>query len=235
MPNIRRSDGSLEKQRKHKKARMDDLNNDGSTDGEMIVAKTEIEFGDQSCQTNQGNASSYGEPGGIDYGKSHQRMSYDDPGPSSVQPHSEQWLDEKHFMTPQSQNTNTNSSSANASNSSDDADQQRCKSKNYKTLEPCSCPLCARVYSNVSNLRQHMRLIHNPTSVCCPLCSKSFTSDLYLKRHYLSMHGSTIPTQTVSGSQSNNPNATQLQTTQSGTQPQSSQAQQQVNLYKIIH
>lgn len=196
----------------------------------MIVAKTEIEFGDQSCQTNQGNASTYGD-GGIDYGKSHQRMSYDDPGPSSVQPHNEQWLDEKHFMTPQSQNTNTNtSSSANASNSSDEADQQRCKSKNYKTLEPCSCPLCARVYSNVSNLRQHMRLIHNPTSVCCPLCQKSFTSDLYLKRHYLSMHGSTVPTQTVSGTQSNNPNATQLQTTQSGTQqPQSSQSQQQVN------
>lgn len=44
------------------------------------------------------------------------------------------------------------------------------------------------------------------------------------------MHGSTVPTQTVSGSQSNNPNATQLQTTQSGSQqPQSSQTQQQVN------
>lgn len=91
----------------------------------------------------------------------------------------------------------------------------------------CDNFIGARVYSNVSNLRQHMRLIHNPTSVCCPLCQKSFTSDLYLKRHYLSMHGSTVPTQTVSGAQANNPNATQLQTTQSGSgQPQSSQAQQ---------
>lgn len=205
---------------------MDDLNEGTSTDGEMIVTKTEIEFGDQSCQTTQGGTSTYGDTT-IDYGgKSHQRMAYDDPGPSSVQPHNDQWLDEKHFMTPQSQSTNT---SGGTTSSNEDGEQQRCKTKNYKALEPCSCPLCARVYSNVSNLRQHMRLIHNPTSVCCPLCQKSFTSDLYLKRHYLSMHGSTIPTQTVTSAQQTNPNATQLQTTQSGTQQsQSSQAQQQV-------
>lgn len=47
-------------------------------------------------------------------------------------------------------------------------------SANYKAncLTPRSCPVCARVYSNVSNLRQHMRLIHNPTAVICPICQK---------------------------------------------------------------
>lgn len=48
--------------------------------------------------------------------------------------------------------------------------------------------VCARVYSNVSNLRQHMRLIHNPQAVICPICQKHFNSDLYLKRHYASIH-----------------------------------------------
>lgn len=194
----------------------------------MIETKTEIEFGDQSCQTTQ-TSSNYGNAN-VEYGKSHQRMSYDDPGPSSVQPHTDQWLDDKHFMTQQAPNTNTNTT-ASSSSSNEDSDQQRCKTKNYKALEPCSCPLCARVYSNVSNLRQHMRLIHNPTSVCCPLCQKSFTSDLYLKRHYLSMHGSSIPAQGVTNPQQNNPNSTQqLQTTQPpAQQPQQAQTQQQVS------
>uniref|UniRef100_A0A182VGZ4 BTB domain-containing protein n=1 Tax=Anopheles merus TaxID=30066 RepID=A0A182VGZ4_ANOME len=31
-------------------------------------------------------------------------------------------------------------------------------------LTPRCCPVCSRLYSNVSNLRQHMRLIHNPTA-----------------------------------------------------------------------
>lgn len=194
----------------------------------MIETKTEIEFGDQSCPTSQA-AATYNTT--IDYGKSHQRMAYDDPGPSSVQPHSDQWLDDKHFMTPQTTNANTNASTNPPAN--DDAEQQRCKSKSYKALEPCSCPLCARVYSNVSNLRQHMRLIHNPTSVLCPICQKSFTSDLYLKRHYLSMHGGTaMPAQ--ANAQTNNPNATQqLQNTQP-PQQQPPQTQQQVISTEIL-
>jgi hypothetical protein len=55
-------------------------------------------------------------------------------------------------------------------------------------LTPRPCPMCSRVYSNVSNLRQHMRLIHNPQAVVCPICQKHFNSDLYLKRHYASIH-----------------------------------------------
>ena len=66
-------------------------------------------------------------------------------------------------------------------------------------LTPRSCPVCARVYSNVSNLRQHMRLIHNPTAVICPICSKHFNSDLYLKRHYASIHSINAGVETEEG------------------------------------
>lgn len=229
--NIRRNDGTLDKHRKHKKIRLDDLNEGTTTsDGGLIETKSEIEFGDQSCQTPQAT-NTYGSSS-VDYGKSHQRMAFDDPGPSSVQPHNEQWLDDKHFLNQQTP-PNANSNATPNTSPSNDNEQQRCKTKSYKALEPCSCPLCARVYSNVSNLRQHMRLIHNPTSVICPLCQKSFTSDLYLKRHYLSMHGSAVPAQT--NAQPNNPNSSQqLQNTQPPSQqqqPQQTQTQQQVHIF----
>lgn len=71
------------------------------------------------------------------------------------------------------------SSSSRSNRSSDD--KTNC-------LTPRCCPVCSRLYSNVSNLRQHMRLIHNPTAVCCPICQKHFNSELYLKRHYSSIH-----------------------------------------------
>lgn len=54
--------------------------------------------------------------------------------------------------------------------------------------------MCGRVYSNLSNLRQHIRLIHNPTHVRCPICNKTFKSTLYLKRHLVTCrfnHGET--------------------------------------------
>jgi len=56
------------------------------------------------------------------------------------------------------------------------------------SLDPRPCPICQRMYSNLSNLRQHMRLIHIPQSVECPLCSRSFKTKLYLRRHLLSFH-----------------------------------------------
>lgn len=56
------------------------------------------------------------------------------------------------------------------------------------SLDPRPCPVCNRIYSNLSNLRQHMRLIHNPQSVTCPLCNKPFKTKLYLKRHLVSFH-----------------------------------------------
>ncbi|XP_046994137.1 protein abrupt-like isoform X3 [Schistocerca americana] len=56
------------------------------------------------------------------------------------------------------------------------------------SLDPRPCPICYRMYSNLSNLRQHLRLIHNPQTVACPLCSKPFKTKLYLKRHLMSFH-----------------------------------------------
>lgn len=51
-----------------------------------------------------------------------------------------------------------------------------------------SCPECGRRYSNLSNLRQHVRLIHRSQPVACPLCARSFKTQLYLRRHTLSQH-----------------------------------------------
>lgn len=60
------------------------------------------------------------------------------------------------------------------------------------SLDPRRCPICNRLYSNLSNLRQHLRLIHNPTIVTCKLCSKPFKTDLYLRRHLSSYHGENL-------------------------------------------
>lgn len=110
-------------------------------------------------------------------------------------------------------------------------------------LTPRCCPVCSRLYSNVSNLRQHMRLIHNPTAVCCPICQKHFNSELYLKRHYSSIHsintgnqsdGELVdqkpPTSQLTGQQTQTPQQQQQQQQQQQTtqqQQQQQQAQQQ--------
>ncbi|XP_039292185.1 protein abrupt [Nilaparvata lugens] len=56
------------------------------------------------------------------------------------------------------------------------------------SLDPRPCPECGRIYSNISNLRQHIRLIHYPECIACPLCFKPFKNKLYLKRHLISYH-----------------------------------------------
>lgn len=63
-------------------------------------------------------------------------------------------------------------------------------SRKLHSLDPRPCTECGRVYSNLSNLRQHMKLIHYPTYVECPICKKSFKTDLYLRRHTMSCHES---------------------------------------------
>ncbi|XP_057656639.1 GDNF-inducible zinc finger protein 1-like isoform X2 [Diorhabda carinulata] len=59
------------------------------------------------------------------------------------------------------------------------------------SLDPRPCEECGKVYSNLSNLRQHMRLIHYPTYVQCVYCQKQFKTDLYLRRHVISAHNNT--------------------------------------------
>ncbi|CAG9759674.1 unnamed protein product [Ceutorhynchus assimilis] len=56
------------------------------------------------------------------------------------------------------------------------------------SLDPRPCDECGKVYSSLSNLRQHMKLIHYPTYVFCDQCNKQFKTDLYLRRHILNVH-----------------------------------------------
>ncbi|XP_045473792.1 modifier of mdg4-like isoform X2 [Harmonia axyridis] len=65
---------------------------------------------------------------------------------------------------------------------------QSADSRKLHSLDPRPCEECGRVYSNLSNLRQHMKLIHYPTYVNCDICSKSFKTDLYLRRHMIGAH-----------------------------------------------
>lgn len=67
--------------------------------------------------------------------------------------------------------------------SSTQSEKQRCHS-----LDPRPCPECGRQYSSLSNLRQHIELIHKPGCVVCPLCGKTFKNKLYLRRHFISFH-----------------------------------------------
>lgn len=109
---------------------------------------------------------------------------------------------------------------------------QRSSEDKTNCLTPRCCPVCSRLYSNVSNLRQHMRLIHNPTAVCCPICQKHFNSELYLKRHYSSIHSINPGTGTGDGGElvEQKPQPAQLaaqQTSQQQQQQQQHQGQQQ--------
>lgn len=63
------------------------------------------------------------------------------------------------------------------------------------SLDPRPCPECGRIYSNISNLRQHIRLIHYPECITCPLCYKPFKNKLYLRRHVMSYHEINLPNQ----------------------------------------
>lgn len=106
---------------------------------------------------------------------------------------------------------------------------QRSTEDKTNCLTPRCCPVCSRLYSNVSNLRQHMRLIHNPTAVCCPICQKHFNSELYLKRHYSSIHSINAGTGTGDGGElvEQKPQPAQLAAQQTPQQQQQHQGQQQ--------
>ncbi|XP_059479562.1 zinc finger and BTB domain-containing protein 8A-like [Neocloeon triangulifer] len=64
--------------------------------------------------------------------------------------------------------------------------------KPHHSLAPKACSMCGKVYSNQSNLRQHIRLVHSSnTMVNCPLCGKDFKSELYMRRHLICAHNVT--------------------------------------------
>lgn len=55
------------------------------------------------------------------------------------------------------------------------------------------CPHCGKIYSNSSNLRQHVRNVHMPIDQSlwhrCPTCSKRLKTKHYLINHQLQAHG----------------------------------------------
>lgn len=53
------------------------------------------------------------------------------------------------------------------------------------------CPECGKVYSNNSNLKQHIVNLHSTPSEIfhCHMCSKGFKTRQYMQIHMLSMHG----------------------------------------------
>ncbi|KOX69229.1 Protein abrupt [Melipona quadrifasciata] len=55
------------------------------------------------------------------------------------------------------------------------------------------CPECGKIYSNNSNLKQHIVNVHTVQTeyVSCHVCSKQFKTKQYLQIHLLSMHATT--------------------------------------------
>ncbi|XP_014473674.1 PREDICTED: protein abrupt-like isoform X3 [Dinoponera quadriceps] len=53
------------------------------------------------------------------------------------------------------------------------------------------CPECGKIYSNNSNLKQHIVNVHTVQTeyISCHVCSKQFKTKQYLQIHLLSMHG----------------------------------------------
>lgn len=53
------------------------------------------------------------------------------------------------------------------------------------------CPECGKVYSNNSNLKQHIVNLHStPNEIFrCPVCHKGFKTRQYMQIHSLSIHG----------------------------------------------
>jgi hypothetical protein len=53
------------------------------------------------------------------------------------------------------------------------------------------CPECGKIYSNNSNLKQHIVNVHTVQTeyISCYVCNKQFKTKQYLQIHLLSMHG----------------------------------------------
>nr|XP_012229543.1 PREDICTED: broad-complex core protein isoforms 1/2/3/4/5 isoform X2 [Linepithema humile] len=53
------------------------------------------------------------------------------------------------------------------------------------------CPECGKIYSNNSNLKQHIVNVHTVQTeyISCHVCNKQFKTKQYLQIHLLSMHG----------------------------------------------
>lgn len=61
----------------------------------------------------------------------------------------------------------------------------------YKLDPKPVCSECGRMYSSVSNLKQHMANVHSNSNAWepCPICGKHFKTRQYLFNHLLQTHG----------------------------------------------
>lgn len=57
-------------------------------------------------------------------------------------------------------------------------------------LKP-ACPECGKLYSNNSNLKQHLLNVHAAHGLAhsCPVCGKAFKTRQYMQIHMNSIHG----------------------------------------------
>lgn len=68
--------------------------------------------------------------------------------------------------------------------------QQQQMNSNSFSSKP-KCPECGKIYSNNSNLKQHIVNVHTVQTeyISCHVCNKQFKTKQYLQIHLLSMHG----------------------------------------------
>lgn len=54
-----------------------------------------------------------------------------------------------------------------------------------------ACPECGKLYSNNSNLKQHILNVHSARDLShsCPVCGKAFKTRQYMQIHMNSIHG----------------------------------------------
>ena len=64
---------------------------------------------------------------------------------------------------------------------------------NWGCMQPRSCPLCNRTFSNKFNLKQHIENVHSPGKpVPCQICNRLFKNKWYLRKHCVTTHNAPL-------------------------------------------
>ena len=67
--------------------------------------------------------------------------------------------------------------------------QHEFRNKNEKIKKAICCDICAKTFSDRTNLRRHIKTVHeNVKSHRCNLCSKSFGQKCHLLNHMINVH-----------------------------------------------
>lgn len=63
----------------------------------------------------------------------------------------------------------------------------------WSSMQPCSCHICNKTFSNSFNMKQHIQNVHLPAQmVKCQICRKSFKNKRYLRKHLVTFHGAPL-------------------------------------------